>query len=204
MPLLSTLLSQFVSLGVILLIIIFQPEVRRFLIDLGESTFGRRSAFIRKLLVTDEHGHSEKGNLRDILLDSVLQLSRSRTGALIVLAKEPDRAMIARGGVVLNAQLQPGLLESLFHKESALHDGAVILQNHRIHKASAILPVSENRQLPGSIGLRHRAGVGVTENADVACLIVSETDGTISTAYEGHIEQDVSEEYLKQFLAEHL
>lgn len=204
MPLLSTLLSQFVSVGVILLIIIFQPEIRRFLLDLGESTFGRRSTLLKKILPAIQHSYPEKSNLYDILLDSILTLSSNKTGALIVLNNDPDQAMSARGGIVLNAQLQPGLLESLFNKESPLHDGAAIIQNNRLFKASTILPVSENRQLPKGIGLRHRAGVGVTEHAGVACIIISETDGTISTAFEGTLKQDVAEEALREFLKEHL
>lgn len=204
MPLLSGLLSQFVSLGMILLIIIFQPEIRRFLIDIGETTLNRRSRLIRRLIPDMGTRYADHERVEAILLEAILNMSRSRTGALIVLNNNNDPSLQAKGGSIINAQIQNGLLESIFHKDSALHDGAVIIQNNRLHKSSAVLPVSDNQHLPKSVGLRHRAGVGVTEHANVAAIIVSETDGTISTCFKGKLQRDISEESLISFLAEHM
>jgi DNA integrity scanning protein DisA with diadenylate cyclase activity len=129
-----------------------------------------------------------------------MRLAGSRTGALVVITKDADPDTIITGGTVLNADISYGLLVSIFNKESPLHDGAVVIQDRRIRRASAILPVSENTQLPKSVGLRHRAAVGVSEKIDVACFIVSEETGKISFAQNGILELGISEARLSELL----
>ena len=121
----------------------------------------------------------------------------------MVVTKQADPDTVISGGTVLNADISYGLLVSIFHKESPLHDGAVVIQDRRITRASAILPVSENSDLPKSVGLRHRAAVGVSEKIDVACFIVSEETGKISFAENGVLERGLSEARLTELLQAH-
>jgi DNA integrity scanning protein DisA with diadenylate cyclase activity len=131
-------------------------------------------------------------------------MAGSKTGALMVVTKDADPDTIITGGTPLNADISYGLLVSIFHKESPLHDGAVVVQNGSISRASAILPVSESTDLPKSVGLRHRAAVGVTEKIDVTCFIVSEETGRISFARAGELEQGISETRLRELLLEYM
>ena len=172
MELLSSILFQFINIGFVSLIIIFQPEVRRFLLLLGTNTLRQRDSVWSQLLGREE---TDGGTAPEVegIRRAFLRMSRNKTGALMVVAQEADPSTVISGGTALNADLSYGLLVSIFHKESPLHDGAVVIQNRRITRASTILPVSENMSLPQSVGLRHRAAVGVTEKIDVACFIVS-------------------------------
>lgn len=204
MDLLSALLDQFVEIGVLSIIIIFQPEVRRFLLFLGDSTMRQRSNFWSRLLDRNPQGSSElKKKHIQALKAALLRMSRTKTGALIVLTNNVNLESISNTGIRLDADVSQQLIESIFNKESPLHDGAVLIFDHKIYAASCILPVSDNPNLPTSAGLRHRAAVGITERARVACFIVSEENGGISFAYEGSLYRKLSEEKLTELLNEH-
>jgi len=203
MDLLSSVLFQFTNLGFLALIIIFQPEVRRFLLLLGTNTIKQRDSVWARLLGREEETEDHAPQVEDVRR-AFLRMSRSKTGALIVCTQEAEAETIISGGTDLHADLSYGLLVSIFHKESPLHDGAVVVQNRRLRRASAILPVSENSNLPKSVGLRHRAAVGVSEKIDVACFIVSEETGKISFAINGELERGLSEARLRELLLEHL
>ena len=202
MDLLSSILYQFINIGFVSLIIIFQPEVRRFLLLLGNSTLRQRDSVWNRLLgrKVDEVAGPDIDEVRR----AFLKMAGSKTGALIVVTKNADPDTIITGGTPLNADISYGLLVSIFHKESPLHDGAVVVQNGSISRASAILPVSESTDLPKSVGLRHRAAVGVTEKIDVTCFIVSEETGRISFARAGELEQGISETRLRELLLEYM
>jgi len=204
MDLLSSILFQFINIGFVSLIIIFQPEVRRFLLLLGTNTLKQRDSAWSRLLgrevVDAEGGIPEQEDIRR----AFLRLAGSRTGALIVCTQDADPDTIISGGTPLNADISYGLMVSIFHKESPLHDGAVVIRNRRITRASAILPVSESLDLPKSVGLRHRAAVGVTEKIDAVCFIVSEENGKISFSNGGELERGISEERLMELLGEYL
>ena len=204
MQLLSTFLSQFVSLGVILLVLIFQPEIRRFLLDLGNTTLNRRSNFLRRFFGNQLVDSTQDRKVVLAIRNAILNMSRTQTGALIVLGNSDEGAIMTQSGVHLNANINDGLLESLFHKSSSLHDGAVVIQGNKIHSASVVLPISSRTDLPPGVGLRHRAGVGVTESSEAACIIVSEQDGTISTAVNGDLQRNVDPEQLEKFIMNHL
>jgi uncharacterized protein (TIGR00159 family) len=189
MDMLKMLLGQFVSVGVLILIIIFQPEVRRFLLFLGNTTLRRRFNFFERFF-TKEYSEVEdnrRNNQIRQITGALSSLSKTRTGALIVFANDTNLEGIISGGVSLDANISQSLLESIFNKESPLHDGAVIVGKEKIQRASCVLPVSENTDLPKGVGLRHRAGVGITEKAQVTCFIVSEETGKISLAKEGNL-----------------
>ncbi len=199
MDLLSNILNQFIQVGFISLIIIFQPEVRRFLLLLGNSTIKQRDSFWNRLLGREEFD-PETAPETAAIRRAFLRMSRTKTGALLVFTQEADTSTVISGGTDLNADLSYGLLLSIFHKESPLHDGAVIVQRRRITRASAILPVSESTELPPAVGTRHRAAVGITEQIDVACFIISEETGKISFAHGGQLERGLSEERLTELL----
>ncbi len=204
MSLLSGLLGQFVSLGVIMLLIVFQPEVRRFLLLLGNSTLRQRSHFLGQWLDrrANQVDNTEKIKNVKAIKAALLKLSRNQTGALIVFANTLNREFFNDSGVVLNALISQPLLESIFSKDSPLHDGAMVISDHQVHAASCILPLSSNPELPKSLGLRHRAGVGVSENFMVAAFIVSEENGAISFAQQGKLQRKLEEAQLEALLLE--
>lgn len=201
MDLLSSILYQFINIGFVSLIIIFQPEVRRFLLLLGSSMVRQRDSVWNNLL--GRENITKQAPEIDELRRAFFHMAGSRTGALVVMTQEADPQTIITGGTVLDAEMSYGLLVSIFHKESPLHDGAVVVQDRRITRASAILPVSENVSLPKAVGLRHRAAVGVSEKIDVACFIVSEETGKISFALNGELERGVSEARLDELLKQY-
>jgi uncharacterized protein (TIGR00159 family) len=197
MELLSLILGQFVSVGVLVIAIVFQPELRRFLLILGNQTLKGRLNFLN-LNEKKEYIDSR----RDIaeLKETILELSKNHVGALIVLAKNMNLQALIETGVALDAEIKKPLLLSIFNRESPLHDGAVIIDNQRIRAASCILPLSENTHLPPESGLRHRAAVGVTEMANVAAFVVSEENGRISMAWQGNLNFNINEDELESLL----
>jgi len=203
MDLLASILDQFVKVGIIILIIIFQPEVRRFLLILGNNTLRQRSNFLDKFLVRGNISATAeiRASCQKALFDALLRMKRRREGALIVFANGLNLEGIVNGGIQLDAKISQGLIESIFNKESPMHDGAVIIDQQLILKASVILPVSEKTNLPKNVGLRHRAAIGVTEKANVSVIIVSEETGIISFAEEGRLERKLTEERLNELLA---
>ncbi|MCB0570044.1 MAG: diadenylate cyclase CdaA [Phaeodactylibacter sp.] len=203
MDLLAAVLGQFVSVGVIIIIIIFQPEVRRFLLFLGKNTLRQRSNFVGRIIDRNLEDTEEKARQLRAIRSALLRMGKKRTGALIVLAGNLNLDGLVSAGITLNSEISEPLLESIFNKESPLHDGAVLIVNGRILSASCILPVSENVHLPSSAGLRHRAAVGITERADVSAFVVSEETGSISFTTDGKLHQEVGEEELMKLLNEY-
>ncbi|MEN0050147.1 MAG: diadenylate cyclase CdaA [Bacteroidota bacterium] len=204
MKLLTRLLDSLAKTGVLILVIIFQPEIRRFLLYLGDSTLRQRSNFWMRLINKDSIAESgEKQKNVQALKSAILRMSEQKTGALIVLANDLSLELISNSGVMMNADISSQLLNSIFNKDSPLHDGAVIIADHVIRAASCILPVSDNLSLPSSVGLRHRAAVGISERANVAAFIVSEETGAISCAFEGILQRRLSEDKLLTLLNQH-
>jgi diadenylate cyclase len=199
MDLLSMILGQFVSVGVIIVAIVFQPELRRFLLLLGNQTLKGRLKFLNP---TAEKRADNADNVA-ILHQTLVQLSQSKTGALIVLANVMNLDKFVETGEILESKISRPLLVSIFNKESPLHDGAVIIGNQQITAASCVLPLSENANLPSEAGLRHRAAVGITEVENVVAFIVSEESGRISMANQGKLKMDLDEQLLQELLEEH-
>lgn len=203
MDLLSAVLDQFVSVGVIVIIIIFQPEVRRFLLFLGNNTLRRRSNFLGRFLDQNLENTEEKARQLRALRSAMVRMGKRKTGALIILAGNLDLEGLVNSGVEVGADISEPLLESIFNKHAPLHDGAVIISNGKIKMASCVLPVSESPNLPSNAGLRHRAAVGITERANVVAFIVSEETGHISMAVEGKLRYKLTPDELKSLLSEH-
>lgn len=201
MRLISTILGQFISIGLILLIIVFQPEIRRFLLlvgtktQIGGDTLRKRFRFWKKS-VADGRSTVEL----EPYIQACMHMSQSRTGALIVFVRQNEVGDLIRTGERIDARTSSALLEALFFKNSPLHDGAVLVRGNQIVAARCILPVSSNTAIDPNLGLRHRSAIGVTEQLDVISVIVSEETGAISYAVEGQIHHDVSPVQLRHYL----
>ncbi len=200
MDLLSDLLGAFTSVGFIAFIVVFQPEIRKFLLAIGSPGFikqNRFRSFFTKL-------HLENSNLADI--DPVVQachrMSHSQTGALIVIARKNDLSEFKETGMAVDAIISDQLIESIFYKNNPMHDGAVIISENKLKTARCILPVSSNKDLPAEFGLRHRAAIGITEKTDSVAVIVSEQTGRISYCRNGELSLDVKASGLKTMLME--
>ena len=201
MKLLSDLLGQFISMGMLALVVVFQPEIRRFLLQLGTKSFiGIKKRFLFwKINVAKK----KKVNYEPYV-QACKSMSSSQTGALIVFMQENELNDIIASGERIDAEVSSALLETIFFKNTPLHDGAVIVKNNKILAARCILPVSSNSAINPNLGLRHRSAIGVTEMSDAISVIVSEQTGAISYVKEGVITHGVTPEQLKKYLDENI
>lgn len=195
MELLSSMLGQVISVGVIALIILFQPELRRFLqlIGLRQKHFN----FISRIFSTTEEEQSTV-NIEPIVT-ACRDMAETKTGALIVIRQESDLRLIAEGGIAIDAKTSVSLLKNIFFKNAPLHDGAVIVEGDRIVAAKCILPVTQS-DVPKDYGTRHRAAIGMSEISDAIIVIVSEETGGISIAQGGELRRNIEPVRLQQTL----
>ena len=192
MELLQGILGQFINVGVIALLIVFQPEVRKFLLFLGRgSRFNKYNMFWKNLLSKEKRQPLFDPYIKQITV-ALENLSAVKTGAIIVLSETSRLQFYADSGVILNSNISSKLIESIFEKNSPLHDGAIIIADLKIVAAGCILPVSDSTDLPSRLGLRHRATVGITEQSDAIAIAVSEETGQISYARNGRLIQDLT------------
>ncbi len=197
MKLLSEILGQFMGLGVIAVLILFQQEIRKFLLLIGKTTvFNTYNPLFGRLVWRKDLAFQRRMDLIPIV-DAVKSLSTSHTGALIVFAQRADLKFYADSGDLLDALISKRLLLSIFSKVSPLHDGAVIITQNRILAARCILPVSERQDIPARFGLRHRAAIGLTETTDAIVVVVSEESGQISLVRGGNLEHNLSVQELR-------
>ncbi len=185
------ILSNTITIGVLSFVIIFQPEIRRALEHIG------RSAFSDKHILEDEETMEKVINE---IIDAIDNLSKSKTGALIVIERLTGLGETINTGVKIDAIVSAALLENIFVVNTPLHDGATIIRNDRIISAGCFLPLTSNNELNKSIGTRHRAAIGLSENSDSIVLIVSEETGTISLAFNGKLTRNYDKDRLKLVL----
>jgi uncharacterized protein (TIGR00159 family) len=200
MELMSMILGQFIGVGVIALIILFQQEIRRFLLHVGTTYITRsRNSILRRFF-------SGKGNVKSrtlmaqIIAEACANMSEKNTGALIVIGQISSLHIYVETGDIIDAQMSVRLLENIFFKNAPLHDGAVIILNNKIYAARCVLPSSENMDIPAYFGMRHRAALGITEITDAIVVVVSEETGRISFVVNGKIENNISPEKLKELI----
>lgn len=198
MDLLGEILGQFISVGVIALIVVFQPEIRRFLLLVGTPGFLQKTP--RRFLFWKIKMASISKLDAEIIVNSCQSMSNSKTGALIVIAKQDELRQYTSTGEIIEAKLSEALIQHIFYKNTPLHDGALIVVGNRIKAVKCILPVSSNFNLPRRLGLRHRAAVGITEQSDAIAIVVSEETGYISYCKSGEITMHVQADQLKDFL----
>lgn len=202
MELIGTIMGQFIGVGVLALIIVFHPEIRKFLIFIGTYYNLNKVLGLDILLGSGKKKIINQEQI-DILVDACNSMSKSHTGALIVITNTLELYEQVNSGERLNAKISSSLLRTIFFKNSPLHDGAVIIRGNRIAAAGCILPLTQ-KEIEKSMGLRHRAAIGITENSDAVCIIVSEEKGTISFAKEGEITRRVTKEKLITLLEENI
>ncbi len=202
MELISAIMGQFIGVGVIALIVVFHPEIRKFLVYIGTHYNLNTVLGLDKLLGSGKKKTINQEQI-DILVDACVSMSKSFTGALIVLTRTMELNDFVNTGERLNAKISSSLLRTIFFKNSPLHDGAIIIRGNRIAAAGCILPLTQ-KEIDKSMGLRHRAAIGITENSDAVCIIVSEEKGTISFAKEGEITRRLSKERLITLLEENI
>jgi len=204
MQLLGAILGQFMSVGVLALIIVFQQEVRRFLLVIGSNSFAGKDSITRKLLPWNWKNQAVTPANITPIVKACISMSKNKTGAIMVIARTSDLKFYESTGDLMDADVSKRLLESIFFKNSPLHDGAVIIENNKIKAARCVLPVTENTDLPAQYGMRHRAALGITEQNDAISLIVSEETGQISMALDGKIYPNLSAEELERLLIKEL
>lgn len=201
MRLTATILGQFISIGLILLIIVFQPEIRRFLLLVGTKTSVGGDNIMKRFRFWKKSMSDQKSNLDlEPYIQACMHMSQSKTGALIVFIRNNEVNEIINTGERIDAVVSSALLETLFFKNSPLHDGAVLVKGNQVVAARCILPVSSNLDIDPNLGLRHRSAIGVTEQLDVISVIVSEETGAISYAVGGDIHHDVTPVQLRHYL----
>lgn len=188
MQLLGNILGQVMGVGVLALIIVFQQEIRKFLLIFGARYLSNVNSTLENVfsgLMKEEHS----GYKFDVINKACVEFSASKTGALIVIEKHSSLEQFAETGEIIDGVTSTGLLESIFFKNSALHDGAVIIRKDRIYAAKCILPVTESTEVAADLGLRHRAAIGITEQSDALVIVVSEETGKISIIINSKIER---------------
>lgn len=196
MELLSEILGQFIGVGVLAIIIVFQQEIRKFLLLIGTTSFQNQQYFLKNILKSEK---TISLNIGDILL-ACDYMSQTKTGALIIIRRTNELGTYEQTGEKINASVSKSLIESIFFKNSPLHDGALIINKNKIVAARCILPISNQVNLPIYMGLRHRAAASLTEMTDAIAIIVSEESGKISYLKQGRIKENINTNDLKTYL----
>lgn len=196
MYLMNYLLDKILEIGLLALVIMFQPELRRILEKLGSKSF-------REILSTKQ----EQRNIDYVISETVKAceiMSRERTGVLIVFERTSSLEDYQKTGTLIDARVSSELLRNIFFTKASLHDGAVIIRNERIAAAGCVLPLTENRNISSDLGTRHRAGIGMSEVSDAVVVIVSEETGTISVAISGMLKRHLAPQTLEKLLLNEL
>ncbi len=174
------ILNNLLQFGFIAVIVVFQPEIRRFLEQMGRTNLFSLAAFQKK--TADEVTVEELRKTITAICDSAKSMSESRTGALMVMERFSNLGEIKRSGTVVNADITPELIGTIFYEGSPLHDGAMIIDNNRVSSAGCVLPLSDNLEISKDMGTRHRAALGLSEVCDAVIVVVSEETGIVSVA----------------------
>ncbi|AUC86267.1 TIGR00159 family protein [Polaribacter sp. ALD11] len=186
MEMLSGILGYLLSGGVIALIIVFQQEIRKFLLMIGTTNFTNKRSFLKQLKFLQTEITSEVDT--ETVIEACQKMSKTKTGALIVIERTNTLDFLINTGDKMNALLNQALLQSIFYKNSPLHDGALIIRDNYIVATRVVLPISDSTKIPARFGLRHRAAIGVSEKTDAVCILVSEETGEISYIKDGGFE----------------
>lgn len=201
MELLATILGQFMGVGVLAMIILFQPEIRKFLLVIGRGTEFRENIF--RTISNWRNNYQDDFDIQQVI-EAAKTLKASKTGALIVFSRDLGLKFYTETGDTLNADVNKRLLLAIFNKHSPLHDGAVIIHKGKIKAARCILPVSENDHLPATFGLRHRAAIGMSENTDTLVMAISEETGRLILARNGQYLRGLTMKQVEQKILDYL
>ncbi len=179
MKMISSMLGGFMQVGLIALLIVFQQEIRKFLLMIGSTNFANKRNFVKHFKFLRQEGIVSQLDV-DSLLSACDKMGKNRTGAILVLKRNNQLDFVKSSGDAMNLEVNQPIIESIFYKNSPLHDGAAIIEENHIVATRAILPVSKDRNMPQRFGLRHRAAAGITERTDAVALVVSEETGQVS------------------------
>jgi diadenylate cyclase len=199
MELISALLGHIIGVGVIAIIIVFQQEVRRFLLVIGNRSISRRRFSPGRFFSSVKDVNGSPGDAEEVVR-ACESLSSRNTGVLIVIGRKSALDMFCEGGEILKSQISAELLETIFFKNTPLHDGAVLIQNGLILAARCPLPVTDQVNLPTRFGMRHRAAVGMSEHSDALIVVVSEESGFITVVDSGEIRENLTPNELRNIL----
>lgn len=202
MRLTGTILNKFMSIGLIILVILFQDQIKRFLIDIGSQDRWKK---LRRFFSHDK-SEEEDGKHSQVMaiVYACMSMSKSKTGALICIQRNVPLTDYEKTGDIIDADINMRLIENIFFKNSPLHDGAMIIADNRIMSVGCILPVSHDMNIPKELGLRHRAALGMSQMTDALCIVVSEETGKISNASNGTLHRNLSAPELEHLLTESL
>jgi diadenylate cyclase len=198
MQLLGTILGQFIGVGVLAIIIVFQQEIRKFLLLIGTSNLFNKTKFNSSLLNFGTDTKKKFASELNSIAKACRSMSESKTGAIIVIETNSDLSFYAKTGDMIQAKISVRLIESIFFKNSPLHDGAIIISGNLIQAARCVLPVSENSSFPANLGMRHRAAAGITEVTSSLAIVVSEQTGEIAISRDGQLALNISPDRLIQ------
>ena len=198
MKLIGTIMDKFIDIGLFILVILFQDQIKRFLIELGSH---KGWGFIGKVF---RHKSSSDEGKRWVMpvVYACMSMSKSKTGALIVIQRQVPLDDYEHTGDMIDANINTRLIENIFFKNSPLHDGALIIADNKVKSAGCILPVSHDTSLPRYLGLRHRSALGIAQATDAIAVVVSEETGNISYAYKGELHQKLSSTELEHALSQ--
>lgn len=203
LELFSSILGKFIDVGVIALLIVFQQELRRFFLFIGTYNVLGNQRFRKAIFSWKSHEEETKLDIAAVV-KACRNMAESGTGALIVITRGSDLKFYSNTGDPVEARVTIRMIESIFYKNSPLHDGAMIITKNTIRSARCVLPVTEDNDFPAHLGMRHRAAVGITENSDAIAIVVSEQTGEISFVVEGEMQTAITAEKLKELLEKKL
>ena len=204
MRLLGTILDKLAGVGLLALIVIFQEEIRKFLVNLGGH---QRMQALKRFFTSSKEKDKDSREVKQMIMPLVMasiNMSRQKVGALVVLERGATLDDVVATGDKIDANINQRLIENIFFKNSPLHDGAMIISDKRIKAAGCILPVSHDLSIPKELGLRHRAAMGISEETDAVAIVVSEETGSISVAVKGRFRLRLSAEELESILTAEL
>ncbi len=205
LKLLGSILGKFINVGVIAVMVVFQQEIRKFLLYIGSNEFIKNKNWRTILSFSSQSAVSSRFVLdADAVINACFSMSESKTGALIIVSRKSDLKFYVNTGEMVDSALTDKMLENIFYKNSPMHDGAVIIKDNRIIAARCVLPVTENENFPSHFGMRHRAAVGLTETTDALAITVSEQTGNVSLTVNGEINSNLNRDKLRYLIEKNL
>ena len=205
LKLLGSILGKFINVGVIAVMVVFQQEIRKFLLYIGSNEFIKNKNWKTIFSFSNQSAAASRFVLdADSVINACFSMSESKTGALIIISRKSDLKFYVNTGETVDSALTDKMLENIFYKNSPMHDGAVIIKDNRIIAARCVLPVTENENFPSHFGMRHRAAVGLTETTDALAITVSEQTGNVSLTVNGEINSNLNRDKLRYLIEKNL
>ena len=205
LKLLGSILGKFINVGVIAVMVVFQQEIRKFLLYIGSNEYIKNRNW-KSIFSFSTHSVILSGIIldSDLLIKACFNMSETKTGALIIISRKSDLKFYVNTGEIVDSVLTDKMLENIFYKNSPMHDGAVIIKDNRIIAARCVLPVTEKENFPSHFGMRHRAAVGLTETTDALAITVSEQTGNVSLTVNGEINSNLNRDKLRYLIEKNL